>query len=49
MSSHAPDQPNGPAHRFADRLRERAAVLDTVDPEAPLDDLEPLRALTPVM
>ncbi|MFH8408853.1 erythromycin esterase family protein [Streptomyces sp. NPDC018019] len=30
---------------FAERLGERAAVLGTLDPEAPLDDLEPLRAL----
>ncbi|WP_078882188.1 erythromycin esterase family protein [Streptomyces rimosus] len=30
---------------FTGRLRQRAAVLDTLDPDAPLDDLEPLRAL----
>ncbi|MEU4203318.1 erythromycin esterase family protein [Streptomyces sp. NPDC045456] len=31
--------------RFAGRLRERATALRTLDPEEPLDDLEPLRAL----
>ncbi|GCD47914.1 erythromycin esterase family protein [Streptomyces paromomycinus] len=31
--------------RFSGQLRERTAVLRTLDPEEPLDDLEPLRAL----
>ncbi|MGV9807321.1 hypothetical protein [Micromonospora chersina] len=30
---------------FASWLREHAAPLTHLDPEAPLDDLEPLRAL----
>ncbi|MFH8348794.1 erythromycin esterase family protein [Streptomyces sp. NPDC018045] len=47
-TSHGPHRDNGShgaGSRFAGRLRERAAVLGTLDPEEPLDDLEPLRAL----
>ncbi|MEV5598654.1 erythromycin esterase family protein [Streptomyces sp. NPDC052496] len=39
------DERAGAGSRFAGRLRERAAVLATLDPEEPLDDLEPLREL----
>ncbi|MFD7666671.1 erythromycin esterase family protein [Streptomyces sp. NPDC059788] len=41
----APGEGDAAGNGFAGRLRERTAVLGTLDPEEPLDDLEPLRAL----